>query len=103
MKPRLAPIANRWSEELGREERYPAELEAFLTRCRAAGQAREAVDAYAALARQRGIPLAALALGYVQGAIVQYGRETATGNLRARGLDELVQCSTRALARSALA
>lgn len=32
---------------------------------------------------------AALALGYVQGAIAHYGRTLATGNLRARGLEEL--------------
>jgi len=38
--PRLAPIANRWSERLGRAERFPAGHAAFLERCRAAGQAR---------------------------------------------------------------
>jgi len=32
---------------------------------------------------------ASLSLGYVQGAVAQYGRGIATANLRARGLDEL--------------
>jgi hypothetical protein len=36
----LAPIANRWSETLRSKVRYPAELEDFLERCHAAGQAR---------------------------------------------------------------
>ncbi len=36
----LAPIANRWVEALGEEERYPASLGAFLARCHKAGQAR---------------------------------------------------------------
>jgi hypothetical protein len=34
----LAPIANRWAEALGEEQRYPARLEAYLARCRGAGQ-----------------------------------------------------------------
>ncbi|MCU1263560.1 MAG: hypothetical protein JWO80_6445 [Bryobacterales bacterium] len=34
----LAPTANRWMEALGFEDRYPAELDDFLTRCHAAGQ-----------------------------------------------------------------
>lgn len=38
--PRLAPIANRWSEILGAEERYPAEHTDFLGQCHAAGQTR---------------------------------------------------------------
>ena len=37
---RLAPIANRWAEALGRHERYPARLEDFLSLCAAAGQKR---------------------------------------------------------------
>jgi uncharacterized protein len=37
---RLAPIANRWSAALGVAERYPPELDAWLARCAAAGQAR---------------------------------------------------------------
>ena len=36
--PRLAPIANEWSQRLGGELRYPACLEEFLERCHAAGQ-----------------------------------------------------------------
>ena len=36
----LAPIANRWSEALRSKVRYPAELDEFLERCHAAGQAR---------------------------------------------------------------
>ncbi len=36
--PHLAPVANRWSERLGAEQRFPAELTAFLDRCHAAGQ-----------------------------------------------------------------
>jgi hypothetical protein len=36
----LAPIANRWHERLGIETRFPAKLEAFLSRCHAAGQHR---------------------------------------------------------------
>lgn len=35
---RLAPIASRWMDALGFEDRYPAELDAFLARCHAAGQ-----------------------------------------------------------------
>jgi uncharacterized protein len=38
--PRLAPIANRWSEALGLEVRYPLEHAAFLARCREGGQER---------------------------------------------------------------
>jgi len=38
--PRLAPIANRWLERLRRSERYPAQLDAYLERCHAAGQTR---------------------------------------------------------------
>jgi hypothetical protein len=37
---RLAPVANGWMEALGQDERYPAELDAFLARCHAAGQTR---------------------------------------------------------------
>jgi hypothetical protein len=37
---RLAPIADRWNEAMGVSVRYPAEHEAFLTRCREAGQKR---------------------------------------------------------------
>jgi hypothetical protein len=36
--PRLAEIANRWNEQLGLEQRCPAEHAAFLNRCHAAGQ-----------------------------------------------------------------
>ena len=36
--PRFAPIANRWMEATGSEERFPQDLEAFHKRCRAAGQ-----------------------------------------------------------------
>ena len=36
--PRLAPIANRWSEAMGLEVHYPLELAAFLARCHSAGQ-----------------------------------------------------------------
>jgi len=36
----LAPIANRWHENLGMEGRFPAEHEAFLERCHAASQTR---------------------------------------------------------------
>ncbi len=36
----LAPIANRWSESLRLAVRYPAEHDAFLARCHAAGQTR---------------------------------------------------------------
>jgi hypothetical protein len=38
--PRLAPIANRWQQSLGSEERFPDEHQAFLSRCHAAGQTR---------------------------------------------------------------
>jgi hypothetical protein len=37
---RLAPVANRWSEALRREVRYPADHARFLARCHAAGQRR---------------------------------------------------------------
>jgi uncharacterized protein len=37
---RLAPIANRWAERLGEDERYPATHEELLERCHAAGQER---------------------------------------------------------------
>ena len=37
---RLAPIADRWNEAMGVSVRYPAEHDAFLTRCRGAGQTR---------------------------------------------------------------
>ena len=37
---RLAPIANRWQEALGREERFPRSLRGFLETCRAHGQER---------------------------------------------------------------
>ena len=36
--PRLAPIANRWEGALGRDGGYPADHEAYLERCHAAGQ-----------------------------------------------------------------
>jgi len=36
--PRLAPLANRWQEELGQALRYPPQHAQFLARCRAAGQ-----------------------------------------------------------------
>jgi hypothetical protein len=38
--PRLAPLANRWNERMGSKPRYPAEHEAFLRKCHAAGQPR---------------------------------------------------------------
>jgi hypothetical protein len=38
--PRLAPIANRWNERMGLRPRYPADHEAFLRKCHAAGQFR---------------------------------------------------------------
>ena len=38
--PPLVPVANAWSERLGEAQRYPPRLEAFLERCRAAGQTR---------------------------------------------------------------
>lgn len=37
---RLTPIANRWAEALGRPERYPASLRAFLAQCAEHGQSR---------------------------------------------------------------
>ncbi|MEE8545069.1 MAG: 2OG-Fe(II) oxygenase, partial [Alphaproteobacteria bacterium] len=37
---RLAPMANRMNEELGREARYPPTLQAYRRRCRAAGQSK---------------------------------------------------------------
>jgi len=36
--PRLAPVANRWHEQLGIDDRYPAEHGDYLERCRLAGQ-----------------------------------------------------------------
>jgi hypothetical protein len=38
--PRLAEVANRWSEALGAEIRFPEHHADFLARCRAAGQAK---------------------------------------------------------------
>lgn len=38
--PRLAPVANRWHERMGRGERFPADHGDYLARCHAAGQAR---------------------------------------------------------------
>jgi len=37
---RLAPVANAWAQALGRDERYPASLDAFLAHCHASGQMR---------------------------------------------------------------
>lgn len=36
----LAPIANRWNQQLGIDVQYPGELDAFLQRCHDAGQTR---------------------------------------------------------------
>lgn len=38
--PRLTPIANRWHERMGSDVRFPADHQAFLDRCHAAGQRR---------------------------------------------------------------
>jgi hypothetical protein len=38
--PRLAPVANRWEQALGRDDSYPTEHEAYLARCHQAGQTR---------------------------------------------------------------
>jgi uncharacterized protein len=38
--PALAPLANRWHERLHLEPRFPPTLDAYLTRCHAAGQQR---------------------------------------------------------------
>lgn len=38
--PQLAPLANRWHERMGIETRFPADHEAYIARCHAAGQAR---------------------------------------------------------------
>jgi hypothetical protein len=38
--PRLAPIANRWSEALGRGQPYPPDLDGYLERCHQSGQRR---------------------------------------------------------------
>ena len=38
--PPLADIANRWNEQMGLDQRFPAEHAAYLKRCHAAGQAR---------------------------------------------------------------
>ncbi|MBI1777783.1 MAG: 2OG-Fe(II) oxygenase [Proteobacteria bacterium] len=38
--PNLVPVANRWSEALGRADLYPPQLPAFLRHCHAAGQTR---------------------------------------------------------------
>jgi hypothetical protein len=38
--PRLAPIANRWNEVMGIEDRYPPKHADFIARCHAAGQTR---------------------------------------------------------------
>lgn len=37
---RLAPLANRWAEAMGREHRYPAELAEFTQRCHVVGQSK---------------------------------------------------------------
>jgi hypothetical protein len=36
--PRLAPLANLWAERLRRPDRHPAQLDAYLAQCHAAGQ-----------------------------------------------------------------
>jgi hypothetical protein len=38
--PLLAPLANRWAEALGKKDRYPDRLEAYLEHCHEAGQSR---------------------------------------------------------------
>jgi hypothetical protein len=38
--PRLAPIANRWSEALGRDQPYPPHLDGYLELCHQSGQRR---------------------------------------------------------------
>jgi len=38
--PQLAPIANRWKEQMGLAQRYPPQHEEYLARCHAAGQVR---------------------------------------------------------------
>ncbi|HZK90490.1 MAG TPA: 2OG-Fe(II) oxygenase [Stellaceae bacterium] len=38
--PLLAPLANRWQRQLGREAAFPATLDDYLARCHAAGQQR---------------------------------------------------------------
>ena len=38
--PRLALVANRWHERMGRDERFPADHPDYLARCHAAGQVR---------------------------------------------------------------
>jgi uncharacterized protein len=38
--PELASVANLWNEQLGREQRFPATLEAWLQECHKAGQTR---------------------------------------------------------------
>ena len=37
---RLAPVANRWNQRMGRDERFPVDHTDYLARCHAAGQAR---------------------------------------------------------------
>ena len=37
---RLAPVANRWMEALGSDERFPPDLGSYLARCAAQGQTR---------------------------------------------------------------
>src|SRR5437762_13221167 len=36
--PRLADVANRWNQQIGLEQRFPADHAAYLKRCHAAGQ-----------------------------------------------------------------